>query len=66
MVATVAWLAILATAIVWAAVSHTGSGWASLTTMALRLWRNPLGRIAYVAIWAFVGWHVFARYTLPR
>ena len=41
MIATVAWLAILTTAIVWEAVSHAGSGWVTLTTMALWLWRNP-------------------------
>lgn len=66
MVATVAWLAILVAALAWEAVGHSTSGWVTLTTMAARLWRNPLGRIAFVAIWAFVGWHVFARYTVPR
>ena len=65
MLATVAWLAIIATAIVWEVVCRSSRGWASLTAIASRLWLNPVGRIAYVAIWAFVAWHVFARYTLP-
>jgi hypothetical protein len=25
----------------------------------------PVGKFLLIAGWAFVGWHVFARYTLP-
>jgi hypothetical protein len=29
------------------------------------LWRRVPGRILLVVAWGFVGWHFFARYTLP-
>ncbi len=66
MLVTVVWVAIMATAIVWEVVCHFRRGWASIATLASRLWLHPFGRIAYVATWAFFAWHVFARYTIPR
>jgi len=65
-VANVAWLAILATALVWEAVCRRSNrNWTSLKAIAFQLWLKPIGRIAYIAVWAYVGWHVFARYTVP-
>jgi hypothetical protein len=63
--ATVAWIAIMAAAVVWEVLCHFSTRWTSLTALASRLWLTPVGRVAYVAIWSFVAWHVFTRYTLP-
>ena len=66
MVANVAWLAILGTALVWEAVCRrSNQNWTSLKAIAFHLWLKPIGRIVYIAVWAYVGWHVFARYTVP-
>jgi hypothetical protein len=65
-VATVAWLTLLAVGAIWEVVCHLSGGrWSSLTGIGAWLWTRPPGRIVLIAVWAFVGWHVFARYTLP-
>ena len=65
-VATVAWLTLLAMGAIWEVVCHLSGGrLSSLTDIGARLWTRPPGRIVLIAVWAFVGWHVFARYTLP-
>jgi hypothetical protein len=66
MAVTVLWLGLIVAAAVWEFRCHRpGSRWSSLTGIVARLWRSTPGRVFVVAIWAFVGWHVFARYTLP-
>lgn len=37
----------------------------SLAHIATSLWAWPPGRLILLAVWAFAGWHVFARYTVP-
>jgi hypothetical protein len=65
-VVTVLWLGLLAAGAGWEARCHRpGSRWTSLTDIAARGWRSAPGRVLLIALWAFVGWHVFARYTLP-
>jgi hypothetical protein len=66
MAVTVLWLALMATAAVWEVRCHQpDSRWRSLTGIMSGWWRSAPGRIVLIAVWAFVGWHVFARYTLP-
>jgi hypothetical protein len=63
---TVAWLALALAAIAWEiSCRRAGPRWTSLTAMGSPLWGRLPGRLALIALWAFVGWHVFARYTLP-
>ena len=63
---TVAWLALALAAIAWEiSCRRAGPRWTSLTAMGSALWGRLPGRLALIALWAFVGWHVFARYTLP-
>jgi hypothetical protein len=38
----------------------------SLGVIVSRFWARVPGRIVLVLVWAFVGWHLFARYTVPR
>lgn len=66
MAGTVAWLVLLGLGAVWEVVCRRSGGrWTSLGAVGGRLWTHLPGRIILIAVWAFVGWHVFARYTLP-
>lgn len=77
MAVTVLWLAVLGVGVGWEAYCHLAgrasssspSGpdrrWATLTSLAARLWARPAGRVALILAWAFVGFHIFARYTVP-
>jgi hypothetical protein len=66
-IGTVAWLALGAAAVCWQVVCrvtdgrHTGLG-----AVASALGRRWPGWVALTAIWAFSGWHLFARYTVAR
>ncbi len=67
MAVTSVWLAVFAAAAAWEVRCHrSGSRWTSLSEVGARLFRSRPGRLLLVAGWGFVGWHVFARYTLPR
>jgi hypothetical protein len=60
------WLAILAAVPLWAVwCRQRDQGWVRLGDLAAALGRTRSGRFLLVAGWAFVGWHVFARYTVP-
>ena len=66
MAATVTWLALALAAIAWEISCRAAAPrWTSLTVMGSALWGRLPGRLALIALWAFVGWHIFARYTLP-
>lgn len=66
MVVTIAWLVLAGVALSWEVFCHLGgSRWTSLTSIGSRLWSRLPGRLFLIGVWAFVGWHVFARYTLP-
>ncbi len=66
MAGTVVWLVLLGLGVVWEVVCHRSGGrWTGIGTIGARVWMYRPGRIVLIAVWAFVGWHVFARYTLP-
>ncbi|HEX3981343.1 MAG TPA: DUF6186 family protein [Acidimicrobiales bacterium] len=66
MAVTVFWLGLIAASAVWEVRCHrSGSRWSSLSHIVARGWTSAPIRVVLVAAWAFVGWHVFARYTLP-
>ncbi len=67
MAVTGIWVALIGGALVWEVLCRRpGSRWTSLSAIGSHLWSSRLGRLFLVAVWGFVGWHVFARYTLPR
>ncbi|MFC9552342.1 DUF6186 family protein [Rhodococcus sp. NPDC056960] len=60
------WLMLIGAGIGIELCSHrTGGRWSSLASIASSLWVRPPGRLLLIGIWGFVGWHVFARYTVP-
>jgi len=66
MVVTILWILLASAAILWEVVCHRSGGrWTGLADLGARLSSRLPGRIVLISIWAFVGWHVFARYTLP-
>jgi Family of unknown function (DUF6186) len=66
MAVTAAWLALVGLAAAWEIRCHLGTHPPpGMTDLAAAAWRHPVGRVALLAVWAFAGWHVFARYTLP-
>ena len=66
-IVTVAWLVALSAGLAWELCCRQRPGrWASLATVSSWMWQRRGGRVVLVAIWAFVGWHFFSRYTVPR
>ena len=66
MAVTAIWLVLLGAAVLWEiACQRPGSRWTPLSEIGARLWGSRPGRLLLVGGWGFVGWHVFARYTLP-
>lgn len=63
---TAVWVAVLVAAVMWEVFARFHRKWASLSSLASRLWLHPFGRVFYVVIWAFLAWHVFTRYTIPH
>lgn len=66
MVVMIAWIVLAAAGLIWEIFCHlSGRRWTSLANIGSTLWSRLPGRLVLVVIWAFVGWHMFARYTLP-
>ncbi|MFC0449834.1 DUF6186 family protein [Rhodococcus jostii] len=66
MVVTIIWLVLIGAGIGIELYSHRTDGRCStLASVASLLWTRLPGRLLLVGIWGFVGWHVFARYTVP-
>ncbi len=66
MAVTAIWLVLFGAAVLWEVACHRpGSRWTPLSEIGARIWGSPPGRLLLVGGWGFVGWHVFARYTLP-
>lgn len=66
MAVTIAWLVLAASGIVYEVWCHlSGRRSMSLSGIGWALWGRLPGRLVLIGLWAFVGWHVFARYTLP-
>jgi Family of unknown function (DUF6186) len=66
MIVTALWIALLATGAgleVYRIVRR--ARYASLRTLVASLGTGRVGRLLPVVVWAWVGWHLFARYTLP-
>jgi len=66
-VVSLVWLALLAAGLLWELYCNlVDRRWVSLTRVGAVIARTRTGRLLLVATWAFAGWHLFARYTLPR
>ncbi len=66
MTVTIIWLMLIGSGIGIELYSRrTGGRWSSLAGVVSALWTRLPGRLLLVGLWAFAGWHVFARYTLP-
>ena len=67
MIGTVGWFALAGAAVALECGCRASRGrWPDLVTIASAVWSRPVGRIALIVAWTFVGWHLFARYTVPR
>jgi hypothetical protein len=65
MVVTVAWLALAVAGLTVELVARRGGHFMTLGEVGSRIASHRVGRLGLVAVWAFVGWHLFARYTIP-
>ncbi len=65
MIVAIAWLLLGAVAVSLEVAARRGAHVSQLSEIAARLAGTALGRLVLVACWAFVGWHLFARYTIP-
>jgi hypothetical protein len=63
---TIAWLVLLAAGVLWEIACSLSHGrWTRLTGLGAVVASRLLGTLVLIGIWAFIGWHLFARYTLP-
>jgi hypothetical protein len=60
-----AWLAIAVMVVIVEVVARKNGRFSRIGDLGRLVASRPLGRLALVAVWAFVGWHLFARYTVP-
>jgi hypothetical protein len=66
MVVALVWTALLVAALAWECWCRLARPrWLGVTEVCVATARHPVGRLLLIAVWAFVGLHVFARYTLP-
>jgi len=64
---TIVWLVLLTSGVIWEIVCHLSHGrWTSLTAIVRAVGNRLPGKLILIGIWAFIGWHLFARYTLPH
>jgi hypothetical protein len=64
---TIVWLVLLATGVLWEIACHRSHGrWTSLTELGRVTGSRLPGKLVLIGIWAFIGWHLFARYTVPH
>ena len=67
MTVTAIWLALMVFVPAWEVVSrHSGGRWSSLGRIGSVIVARLPGRLGIVLLWGYVGWHLFARYTVPR
>ncbi|MGO9558561.1 MAG: DUF6186 family protein [Acidimicrobiales bacterium] len=59
------WLAIAVMAVIVEVVARRGGSYARIGELGRLVTSRRLGRLVLVACWAFIGWHLFARYTVP-
>ena len=61
-IATLAGFAVLAVLFVGLSVyTHRRPTWWTLPQLVARITRSRAGRLVIVLVWAWVGWHLFAR-----
>jgi hypothetical protein len=66
MTVTAVWMLLLVAALAWEVACHRSPGRrTSLAEITSRLWSGRAGRLLLVLLWAFVGWHLFARHGSP-
>jgi hypothetical protein len=66
MIITIAWIILLVALAGWAAhAAHHPRRWAGLAEMVSAASGSRWGRLALFVCWAFIGLHLFTRYTLP-
>ena len=66
MAVTIIWLGLALAAAGWEVrCRRSGGRWTCLTSLGARLGSRRYGRLVLIGVWAFIGWHVFARYTVP-
>jgi hypothetical protein len=66
MVVALMWTTLLGAALAWECWCRLARPrWLGVTEVCVATARHPVGRLLLIAVWAFVGLHVFARYTLP-
>ena len=65
MIVAIAWLALFLVALACELWAWQKDGVASLGRVLASLWGHRVGRVVLVALWAFVGWHLFVRSTVP-
>lgn len=66
MIATALWLALVAGALALEIAAHRTGAVAPLSRVAARLGATRTGRVVFWAVWAFVGFHLFARDSFAR
>jgi hypothetical protein len=66
MIGAIAWIVLLSAALAWEGWCRLARPrWLSVTDVCVAIASHPAGKVMLIAVWAFVGLHVFARYTLP-
>jgi hypothetical protein len=64
--ATIGWIALLGVGVLIEVLSRLGKTRASSLARASALLATSVpGRLILIILWAFVGLHLFARYTIP-
>ena len=67
MIGTLAWFSLAGAAVALECAGRASHGrWPDLVSIASAAWSRPIGRLVLITAWTFVGWHLFARYTVPR
>jgi hypothetical protein len=61
----VVWLGIALAVAAIEVTSRRSGRLVGLRELGSRIASRRIGRLVVVACWAFIGWHVFARYTVP-
>lgn len=67
MIVTAVWTVVLIAVVGWELHCRSGRHrWAGLADIVAAASRRRAGLLLVIAIWAFAGLHLFARYTVPR